>query len=625
MKRTLILAGALAATLAVNAQVTRMVLSEEFSNASCAPCAAQNPQYNALISANTSKVVGLKYQTNWPGVDPMNAQTQSDVGPRVTYYGVTGVPYGVMDGSPYANDCAYYLGAPYCADQTDIDTRQAITSPFSITINPALTPGMDSVTATVTLSTPAAFSGTTMKLQVVLVEKLVTFGSAPGTNGETVFHNVLRKDMNNANMGGYTIQNSWAMAESHAYTFTIPIPSFIYKHSEMAVVAFVQDNGSPTKEVHQAEVADIPVTDFGVTQNIMSAPLNCTSTVSGVTADLRNTGTTTITTATINYRIDGGSTMTMPYSGSLAVGATTTVNLPALTSLSNGSHTLETWITNLNGSGANGYMGLSTKLFNVLTGTATATPLTQGFTSATFPYANWSLDNPDPAYSWVRVATNSGSMKFDCFTFSNGTSSSFIVEPVDMTPLTSATLTFDVAYKQYQSENDRLQVYVSTDCGANWTQVYNKAGATLAGSLAPQTTAYTPAAADWRTETVDLTSYGSATQLFVKFKGTSNYGNNMYVDKINLKDASATSGIETNTNEYGFNVYPNPATDYINVTFLNAQSVTVSLINSVGQTVKVFNNVNSNSMLSLEGLANGMYILNADINGQRVTKQVIKN
>ena len=34
--------------------------------------------------------------------------------------------------------------------------------------------------------------------------------------------------------------------------------------------------------------------------------------------------------------------------------------------------------------------------------------------------------------------------------------------------------------EQYQAENDRLEVHVSTDCGVTWTSVYNKAGGDLA-------------------------------------------------------------------------------------------------------------------------------------------------
>jgi len=80
-------------------QSQRLTLLEEFTQASCGPCASQNPALNTLLNANTTKAISIKYQTSWPGVDPMNAQTQTDVGPRVTYYTVSGVPNIRYDGN----------------------------------------------------------------------------------------------------------------------------------------------------------------------------------------------------------------------------------------------------------------------------------------------------------------------------------------------------------------------------------------------------------------------------------------------------------------------------------------------------------------------------------------------
>src|SRR4051794_7381056 len=80
------------------AQSVGLVLAEEFTQASCPPCASQNPAFNTLLNANPTKVCQIKYQTSWPGVDPMNDQTDSWVAPRVAYYGVTGVPTATMDG-----------------------------------------------------------------------------------------------------------------------------------------------------------------------------------------------------------------------------------------------------------------------------------------------------------------------------------------------------------------------------------------------------------------------------------------------------------------------------------------------------------------------------------------------
>ncbi|MEI7480605.1 MAG: hypothetical protein WCJ59_03180, partial [bacterium] len=51
----------------------------------------------------------------------MNAQTQTWVGPRDTYYNVTSVPYGILDGIPIKNCGSAYVGAPACLDQAQVD------------------------------------------------------------------------------------------------------------------------------------------------------------------------------------------------------------------------------------------------------------------------------------------------------------------------------------------------------------------------------------------------------------------------------------------------------------------------------------------------------------------------
>lgn len=88
---------------------------------------------------------------------------------------------------------------------------------------------------------------------------------------------------------------------------------------------------------------------------------------------------------------------------------------------------------------------------------------------------------------------------------------------------------------------------------------------------------------------------------------------------------SGTSiGIEE-PNENSFSIYPNPATDFVTIRFTNAENIKLILVNTFGETVKIFNTVNTNSMLSLEGLANGMYVLMAEVNGRYVTRRIIKN
>ncbi|MFN5675106.1 MAG: T9SS type A sorting domain-containing protein, partial [Bacteroidota bacterium] len=82
------------------------------------------------------------------------------------------------------------------------------------------------------------------------------------------------------------------------------------------------------------------------------------------------------------------------------------------------------------------------------------------------------------------------------------------------------------------TEQDQLDVEVSTDCGATWNNVFSKAGAALS-TKAAQTAAFVPTSAQWRKETITLTGYNSPNVL-VRFVATSDYGNNMYIDNVNI-------------------------------------------------------------------------------------------
>ena len=110
------------------AQSQRLVLFEEFTQASCPPCATTNPGLNAMLDAHPSEVVSIKYQTDWPGNDVMNVHNPSEVQTRVSYYGVTGVPDGEMDGG------LGFSGQPITMTYADVANRYSETSPLTIDV-----------------------------------------------------------------------------------------------------------------------------------------------------------------------------------------------------------------------------------------------------------------------------------------------------------------------------------------------------------------------------------------------------------------------------------------------------------------------------------------------------------
>jgi hypothetical protein len=85
----------------IDTAIQKIVLIEEFNQASCDPCAEAAPNVDSVVYANYNIVAPIRYHVSWPGTDYMNAVpiVGSEVQTRVTYYNVSGVPDSRMDGS----------------------------------------------------------------------------------------------------------------------------------------------------------------------------------------------------------------------------------------------------------------------------------------------------------------------------------------------------------------------------------------------------------------------------------------------------------------------------------------------------------------------------------------------
>jgi PKD repeat protein len=170
-------------------------------------------------------------------------------------------------------------------------------------------------------------------------------------------------------------------------------------------------------------------------------------------------------------------------------------------------------------------------------------PLVEGFESLPFLPANWSMINDgNDGNVWQQNTSVGGfGTSSNCSWFPNnsvnapGTKDEMRTMKLNFATLNTAQMTFDVAYckKTSPSGSDTLSVNVSTDCGATWTQLYSKGGSTLA-TAANQNSSFTPAAAQWRTETINLNAYVGLTDVMFSFMNHNRNGNNLYIDNINI-------------------------------------------------------------------------------------------
>ena len=110
---------------------------------------------------------------------------------------------------------------------------------------------------------------------------------------------------------------------------------------------------------------------------------------------------------------------------------------------------------------------------------------------------------------------------------------------------------------------------------------------------------------------VNIANFASANNALFKFKATSNYGNNIYVDNINIGTASIEALTETS-----FNVYPNPASDLVNISFdlIQSNQVSVQILDITGKLVigtesRQFNTGANKIELGTSELPQGMYFV----------------
>ncbi|BDS14241.1 T9SS type A sorting domain-containing protein [Aureispira anguillae] len=277
---------------------------------------------------------------------------------------------------------------------------------------------------------------------------------------------------------------------------------------------------------------------------------------------IENFGTATLTTATINYQVNGGAVSTFSWTGSLAAGATDTVTLPLVAIPAGGAvFTFNAYTSNPNGGADANASNDATSVISQYR-TTMGLPYAEDFSGGAVPTNLTILDQNGDGVMWAHnstvngygAGTGTGSIQMDNYaTNFTGALDWFILPSFDLTGQTNASLTFDVAYARYGASNsDTLLVAVNSDCGTTYSVLYRKGGTDLA-TAADATAQFVPTAGQWRTDTIDLSAYAGASHVRVAFINLSGYGQHMYIDNINVQvpcnltaDLTASSDVSCN-------------------------------------------------------------------------------
>lgn len=264
-----------------------------------------------------------------------------------------------------------------------------------------------------------------------------------------------------------------------------------------------------------------------------------------------------------------------------------TLRNPSVYFATTGSHLAVLTITDQNGNTD------QDSLYVTVNNLATPQFIDENFEAEFLP-TGWFQTNYDNNAQWESTADAGGygnstqSALFKNYDYdSQGTDDDMNI-PFNTLNMSSISMSFDVAYAEYGGQySDTLEILVSTDCGATFTSVFLKGGGTL--GTAPNSSDYfIPTATQWRTETIDLSPFVNFNKVIVAYRNHGHWGNNIYVDNINI-----TSDLGLVQAEKSVSVYPNP--------------------------------IVSGGMLNIQGIANGAKIQFIDFNGKVLSQGILEN
>ncbi|MBK9636988.1 MAG: T9SS type A sorting domain-containing protein [Bacteroidetes bacterium] len=268
----------------------------------------------------------------------------------------------------------------------------------------------------------------------------------------------------------------------------------------------------------------------------------------------------------------------------------------------------------------------------------TVFPMFEGFESGVFPSANdWHTYDANGGTFWDvnNAAAATGQYSINLYTYQGADKGpdDFVTNAFDLSNVTGTSMSFKLAYatKNTTSTNDdKLVVYYSTNCGQTWTPRYSKSGTSLQTTVASVPSDFLPSASQWRTETINLSSPSISTKPNVRFRFEFSYdtGNNIYIDDINLSGIVGVN--EVNAQNSNVVIYPNPSKSvtYVDFNVTNPSDVIIEVFDIQGRIVSSFKDyfsVGDHQFTMNSDLEKGVYMVRLTFGDHSVTKRVVIN
>ena len=284
-----------------------------------------------------------------------------------------------------------------------------------------------------------------------------------------------------------------------------------------------------------------------------------------------------------------------------------------------------------------------TNFIKILPSAENSLPYMEGFETFTnfeSNTKNWQVINPEgsgTSVAWKindQVAYAGGKSAYvKGYTNTAGNVEILQSPTYDLTGLSqNAVLRFKYAHATRSlNTQDKLVVYVSRNCGQHWNQRLSLQGTALATVSGAYSSEFAPSSAsDWSTiEITNITSLFFTEDFRFKLEFTSQMGNNIYIDNINIYDP-ATVGLEDHEFLNYIEVFPNPASNNLTVNYYlkAAGKMKVDLLDISGRLVESVFEGNKpagehSQNMQVGNLSPGIYFVRLSVNGGQVTRKLV--
>lgn len=366
--------------------------------------------------------------------------------------------------------------------------------------------------------------------------------------------------------------------------------------------------------------------------------INCNAIITPQ-VEVKNNGINTISSVTIIYTIDGGTSNNYIWNGTIASNASTTINLPQA-SLNRGVHTLNVTTTITNDAYSDNNSGTKTFYINDSGIIGQVNPFTTS-SNELISYNEGGLGS-----QWVRGIRTSGILSSSGNTvyttnltanYPDMIKSYLVSQCYNLSNVTNPQISFSMKY-DLEENWDIVYVQYSTNFGANWnllgamgTNWYNSDRTNA--SSGTQNDCQNCPGAQWTGTNTVLTTYNYPlntlnTETNIIFRIVFHSDESVNKKGVNIDDFVISGTLSSENFELkNVFIYPNPSKGVFTISVGNLQPTGIEVYDLTGKKVFAKNEItilNFETKIDLSNLTQGIYFVKIIDNNQSTVKRIIK-